>query len=76
MYTVHEAKTNLSRLLEEAESGKEVIIARGKTPVAKLVPIGQRNRKRVPGKYKGLIKIHPSYFKPMTKEELKDWGIE
>jgi len=76
MYTVHEAKTNLSRLLEEAESGKEVIIARGKTPVAKLVAIGQTKRKRTPGKYKGLIKIHPSYFKPMTKEELKDWGIE
>lgn len=76
MYTVHEAKTNLSRLLEEAESGKEVIIARGKTPVAKLVALGQNKRKRVPGKYKGLIKIHPSYFKPMTKEELKEWGIE
>lgn len=74
MYTVHEAKTNLSRLLEEAESGKEVIIARGKKPVAKLVALGQN--KRVPGKYKGLIKIHPSYFKPMTKEELKEWGIE
>ena len=76
MYTVHEAKTNLSRLLEEAENGQEVIIARGKTPVAKLVAIGARTRKRVPGKYKGLITIHPSFFKPMTKDELKDWGIE
>lgn len=76
MYTVHEAKTNLSRLLQEAESGKEVIIARGKTPVAKLVAIGQTKRKRMPGKYKGLIKINASFFKPMTKEELKEWGIE
>ncbi len=76
MYTVHEAKTNLSRLLEEAESGKEVIIARGKTPVAKLVAIAHMKRKRVPGKCKGLIKIHPSFYKPMTKDELKDWGIE
>jgi prevent-host-death family protein len=39
-YTVHQAKTNLSRLLEEASSGEEVIIARDKVPVAKLVPIG------------------------------------
>lgn len=76
MYTVHEAKTNLSRLLEEAENGQEVIIARGKTPVAKLVAIGHARRKRVPGRYRGLIKIHSSFFKPMTKEELKEWGIE
>ena len=38
-YTVHQAKTNLSRLLEEACSGKEVVIARGSQPVAKLVAI-------------------------------------
>lgn len=34
--TVHEAKTNLSRLLKEIEAGEEIVIARGKTPVAKL----------------------------------------
>ena len=38
-YTVHQAKTNLSRLIKEVESGKEVIIRRGKVPVAKLVAI-------------------------------------
>ena len=47
-YTVHEAKTNLSRLIKEAESGKEVIITRGKEPVAKLVPISKTAKKRVP----------------------------
>jgi len=76
MYTVHEAKTNLSRLLEEAESGKDVIIARGKKPVAKLVAIGHTKKKRTPGRYKDVIRIHPSFYEPMTKEELKDWGIE
>jgi antitoxin (DNA-binding transcriptional repressor) of toxin-antitoxin stability system len=33
-YTVHQAKTNLSRLIKEAQNGKEVVIARGKQPVA------------------------------------------
>lgn len=76
MYTVHQAKTNLSKLLEEAESGKEVIIARGKKPVARLVAIGLAQRKRVPGKYKHIIKIHPSFYEPRSGKELKDWGIE
>ena len=76
MYTVHQAKTNLSKLLEEAENGKEVVIARGKTPVARLVAIGSAQKRRKPGKYKHLIKIHPSFYEPMRKQELKDWGIE
>jgi prevent-host-death family protein len=38
-YTVHQAKTHFSRLLKEAEAGQEVIVMRGKTPVAKIVPI-------------------------------------
>ncbi|MGC2324276.1 MAG: type II toxin-antitoxin system Phd/YefM family antitoxin [Terriglobales bacterium] len=76
MYTVHQAKTNLSRLLAEAEKGKEVIIARGKTPVAKLVAIGNGRKRRVPGKYKDQIVIKPSFFEPMSPDELKEWGIE
>jgi prevent-host-death family protein len=76
MYTVHQAKTNLSKLLEEAESGKEVVIARGKTPVARLVAIGISKRKRTPGRYKHLIKIHASFYEPMTTDELREWGIE
>lgn len=76
MYTVHQAKTNLSKLLEEAERGREVIIARGKTPVAKLVAIGPGQKRRTPGKYKHLITIHPSFYEPMTEEEFKDWNLE
>jgi len=75
-YTVHQAKTQLSRLLKEASKGREVIIARGKQPVAKLVPLGAARKKRVPGRLKGKIRIFPSFFKPMTKKELAEWGIE
>ena len=57
-YTVHEAKTNLSRLIKEAESGKEVIITRGKEPVAKLVPISKTAKKRIPDMLKGQFGRH------------------
>jgi len=76
MYTVHQAKTNLSRLIEEAQQGKDVVIARGKTPVAKLVAIGNHRKERTPGRFKGRLVIKPSFFAPMSAAELKDWGIE
>ncbi len=48
--SIHEAKTHLSRLLARVEAGEEIIIARGKTEIAKLVPL-RRDEKldRVPG---------------------------
>ena len=77
-YTVHEAKTNLSRLIEEACSGKEVIIARGrdKKPVAKIVSLGAAQKQRRPGTFEGKISAEPDAFRPMTAEEAKHWGIE
>jgi antitoxin (DNA-binding transcriptional repressor) of toxin-antitoxin stability system len=75
-YTVHQAKTNLSRLLEEACAGEETIIARGKMPVAKLVPIGSAGKKRVPGSLKGQITYTPDAFAPLTDQELDDLGFE
>jgi len=74
-YTVHEAKTNLSKLIKEAESGKEVVITRGKKPVAKLLPVDQAKKRRVPGRLKNLISWEPDAFEPLTDEELRDWGL-
>ena len=76
MYTVHQAKTNLSKLLRKAARGEEVIIARGKQPVAKLVSLEKGPKKRIPGRWKGRIWYAPDAFDPLTDEELKDWGIE
>ncbi|MFZ3211896.1 MAG: type II toxin-antitoxin system prevent-host-death family antitoxin [Terriglobales bacterium] len=76
MYTVHQAKTNLSRLIREAENGKEVVIARGRKPVAKLVAIAPARKRRVPGKLRGSLWMKPTGFDPMTPAELKEWGIE
>ena len=55
-YTVHEAKTNLSKLIERAERGEEVIIARGDKPVVKVTAFEEKPKpKRQPGTLKGLI---------------------
>jgi prevent-host-death family protein len=75
MYTVHQAKTNLSKLIRKAQRGEEIVIARGKDPVAKIVPLRASGKKRVPGKLKGKIRIRPDFFRPMTKKELAEWSI-
>ena len=74
-YTVHEAKTNLSRLIKEAEKGKDVVITRGKKPVAKLVAISNGEKKRIPGRLRGEISWQPGAFAPLTDEELREWGL-
>jgi prevent-host-death family protein len=76
-YTVHAAKTNLSKLIERVEQGEEVVIARGKKPVARLVPIklpAHIRRRRAFGVLKGKLKLPDSFFfDPLPEEELKDW---
>lgn len=54
---VHEAKTNLSKLLERVERGEEIVIARAGRPVARLCPLPARRRKRRLGRFAGQIRI-------------------
>lgn len=70
--TVHSAKTNLSKLIEAALAGEEVIIARGKIPVVKLVPIA-RSRFEI-GVLKGKVTGQaPDFLTPMDEAELALW---
>ncbi|MCE7873662.1 type II toxin-antitoxin system Phd/YefM family antitoxin [bacterium CPR1] len=62
---VHEAKTNLSRLLEEVERGEEVIIARAGTHVARLVPMQPVRRRRRPGGAEGLVAMSEDFDAPL-----------
>lgn len=75
-YTVHQAKTNLSKLIKEAESGKEVIITRAKKPVAKIVPIDSALKRPTPDVLKGQIWSAPDAFDPLTDEEMRELGFE
>jgi prevent-host-death family protein len=58
---VHAAKTQLSRLLERAEAGEEIVIGRAGRPIAKLVPYVPDRPKRVFGALKGQIRILPGF---------------
>jgi len=67
---IHEAKTNLSRLIEEVTGGAEVVIAKAGKPVAKLVPIGRGGRVRKPGFLRGKIRIAADFDAPLPTEFL------
>ena len=71
---VHEAKTQLSRLLQEVEEGEEVVIARNGTPVAKLVPHVEQRKPREPGWAKGRVWIAPD-FDEFDDELARDFGL-
>ena len=69
----HDAKADLSRLLDRVEAGEEVVIARAGKPVAKLVPIPAA-QPRVPGAWKHLTPPPDTFFfDPLPEEELRLW---
>lgn len=75
MVNVHEAKTQLSRLLERVEAGEEIIIARAGKPVARLIALAQEPSRRQPGRLEGLVPPIPdsAFFDPLPEEELALW---
>jgi prevent-host-death family protein len=73
IFTIHQAKTNLSRLIQKASEGEEVIIARGSKPVARVVPVGEVKGKRQPGSLKGKLRVGPEFFEPLPSSELLNW---
>ena len=70
--SVHAAKTHLSQLLARVEAGEVITIARGRIPVAKLVPIAPK-AKREFGAMRGKIDIGPEFFEPLPEDELDRW---
>jgi prevent-host-death family protein len=70
---MHQAKSSLSRLVERALAGEEIIIGRKGEPLVKLVPVTKERKRRIPGRYKGKIWIAPDCFEPMSEEELDLW---
>lgn len=61
---IHEAKTHFSRLLERVAMGEEVVIAKAGTPVAKLVPLGTKPKKRILGSAKGEFVVPDDFNDP------------
>jgi antitoxin (DNA-binding transcriptional repressor) of toxin-antitoxin stability system len=71
--SVQEAKIILSRLIEKAYKGEEVIIARGKARLVRLVPIRTRRGHRKLGILKGRLVVGPEFFAPLPPAELAAW---
>ncbi len=72
-FTIHEAKTNLSKLIEQACQGEEVVIARGPEPVVRLVPIADVKGRRQPGALRGKLRVGLEFFEPLADEEIARW---
>jgi prevent-host-death family protein len=65
---IHEAKTNLSRLIAQVEAGEEVIIARSGEAVVKMIAVPKASKKRVLGQYRGEIVIADDFDAPVDPE--------
>jgi antitoxin (DNA-binding transcriptional repressor) of toxin-antitoxin stability system len=65
-YTVYNAKTHLSTLIDQACAGEEVIIARGKRPLVKLVPLPEAGQRRF-GAMRGRARVDDAFFEPLPE---------
>ena len=72
---IHEAKSQLSKLIERAVSGEEVIIARAGQPIVRLVPINQDQTPRQGGQWRGRVRIAPD-FDELPEDIARALGIE
>ncbi len=80
-YTVHQAKTNFSRILREVEAGKEVIVTRGKKPVARITAVEQPVPRaelpfRLLGAFRGKVQFDDRAFAPATDADLIEMGFD
>jgi prevent-host-death family protein len=73
-FSVHDAKTNLSKLIATALDGGDVVIARGKVPVVRLVPVTPRGKRNF-GALKGKIAVDARFDEPLPADELAGWNV-
>ncbi len=73
-FSVHEAKTNLSKLIADALDGGDVVIGRGSVPVVRLVPVAPRGKRRF-GALKGKIAVDARFDEPLPEGELVGWNL-
>ena len=74
---VHEAKTHLSRYLQEVQQGEEFLLCRNGVPVALLSPIPKENKikRKLFGLAKGKGKVTARFFEELSEEELPGFGL-
>ena len=75
-FNIHDAKTNLSRIIDRVEHGEEIIISRAGTPVAKVIPLSRRVNRTGRGSLAGQLVIADDWDSPETNESIaRDFGL-
>jgi prevent-host-death family protein len=70
---IHQAKTQLSKLIAAALAGEDVVIARGSEPMVRLTPVRPPASTRKFGAYKGQFEVPDSAYEPLCEAELALW---
>jgi prevent-host-death family protein len=70
---IHEAKTHLSRIIDEVAAGSEVIIAKAGKPMARLTPLTEVRRAKKLGLLKGKIKVPDDFNAPLSEDVIADF---
>lgn len=74
-FNIHDAKTNLSRIIDRVEHGEEIVISRAGTPVAKVVPLTRRVDRRGRGSLRGQLVMAPDWDSDEVNEAIaRDFG--
>lgn len=72
-YTLYNAKTHLSSLIDQACAGEEIIIAKGKQPLVKLVPLQVGRKGRQFGAMRGRAAVGDAFFESLSEDDLLTW---
>jgi prevent-host-death family protein len=75
-FNIHDAKTNLSRIIDRVEHGEEIIISRAGTPVAKVIPLNRRVDRAGRGSLSGQLTMAEDWDSPEVNESIaRDFGL-
>ncbi len=75
-FNLHAAKTHLSRLVDDAAAGEEIVIAKAGTPMVRLVPVALRTKRTGFGRDKRKITVRDDFDAPLGADILRAFGIK
>jgi prevent-host-death family protein len=76
-YDIHEAEANLSPIVDRVEHGEEIVISRGGTPVARVVPLRPGARRGARGSLAGRLVVEDDWDAPEVNEAIaRDFGLD
>ncbi|MCK4278715.1 MAG: type II toxin-antitoxin system Phd/YefM family antitoxin [Desulfurellaceae bacterium] len=76
IFNIHEAKAHFSKIITQVKTGEEIIIAKAGKPVAKLIPIREKPKSRIPGTAKGKITLTEGFESPLPEEVVQEFEKE